>query len=693
MPAKFSQTTFNEVSPAFSDSHIKLTKHMHHVWHRFGERQRFHLNSDANRLSFIEWYLTDFVASRGATPLKLENPQIVMPLIEPVNAAGPMNVLLLEVWRKRYSGAPEYTIYERDGYLRFAADICTMQYARALEAFVPESLRRAVKVAFDRANFSVISHGVSHVARKIDVLQVKYENLGDWRTREALNFDLVLHHLVRDKKPDIFASETQEYWSDVVFERAPRLSRMMAAVAALSPRFKAELDTPAGMLENADNIAEWFLSEVLPNYEEFSLFLPPAVRKEINEAQRREQVTQVSHGRRRILQRDGFSAVPGDSSETIDLLVIGPFGAASGLGTGTRRSVNALAETGCNFRVVNCLYDNPSRNMQPIADALAYKGEKPKAVLWHFNAEYLPEVMRTYPEFTKSNRNIGYFFWETEAMPHAHQISTELVDEIWAPSEFCRACYDEQGVPVFEVGTSVDLPKFEKYLPRSYFGLGNEFVFMFSFDSHSVIHRKNPAAVVRAFQHAFRNESDVRLIIKTQNFDESHWGAINGRNEELLELMSHDSRVLFINKTLTLEELYSLKASIDCYVSLHRSEGFGYGPAEAMALGKPTIMTNYSANVEFGSDGASLLVDGPLVHVLEPEYLYWTPEMKWADPDFKIAAEHMRKIYADRAFGAELGARGKEKVTKEFGRLAMARKYETRLAELGLLSNGAKLSS
>ena len=45
--------------------------------------------------------------------------------------------------------------------------------------------------------------------------------------------------------------------------------------------------------------------------------------------------------------------------------------------------------------------------------------------------------------------------------------------------------------------------------------------------------------------------------------------------------------------------MLSLMTSIDCYVSLHRSEGFGLGMAEAMALEKPVIATNYSGNCEF----------------------------------------------------------------------------------------------
>ena len=36
-------------------------------------------------------------------------------------------------------------------------------------------------------------------------------------------------------------------------------------------------------------------------------------------------------------------------------------------------------------------------------------------------------------------------------------------------------------------------------------------------------------------------------------------------------------------------------AASDCYVSLHRAEGFGLTLAEAMALGKPVIATGYLA--------------------------------------------------------------------------------------------------
>jgi glycosyltransferase involved in cell wall biosynthesis len=385
------------------------------------------------------------------------------------------------------------------------------------------------------------------------------------------------------------------------------------------------------------------------------------------------------------LDRYRIESLPGDRDEAIDLLIIGPFGAGSGLGTGVRRSVSALEHAGCNFRVLECMYDNPSAPLENIPKHLQFRGEQPRATLWHYNAEYLPEVMLTLPQFVNPELNIGYFFWETEAMPAAHRLGANMVDEIWTPSEFVRRCYDRCGVAVVNVGTSVDLPNYDYFLPRSYFGLNSEFTFMFSFDSHSVIHRKNPSAVIRAFKKAFADEHNVRLIIKTQNLDTAHWGAINGRAEEMAELCAYDNRIVLINRTMSLHELYSLKNAIDCYISLHRSEGFGYGPAEAMALGKPTIMTGYSANVEFGDKDASLLVEGPLIYVLDGEYLYWTPEMVWADPDVSVAAMYMRQVFDNRGFAADLGARGQQRILREFSRESMSSKYKRRLSELKVL--------
>ena len=54
-------------------------------------------------------------------------------------------------------------------------------------------------------------------------------------------------------------------------------------------------------------------------------------------------------------------------------------------------------------------------------------------------------------------------------------------------------------------------------------------------------------------------------------------------------------------------------AACDCFVSLHRSEGFGLAMAEAMALGKPVIATNWSGNTDFMNPHNAACIDFRLV--------------------------------------------------------------------------------
>jgi glycosyltransferase involved in cell wall biosynthesis len=89
---------------------------------------------------------------------------------------------------------------------------------------------------------------------------------------------------------------------------------------------------------------------------------------------------------------------------------------------------------------------------------------------------------------------------------------------------------------------------------------------------------------------------------------------------ELLDLLENDERIHVINKVLSRDEMYGLIKVCDCYVSLHRSEGFGLGIAEAMLLGKPVIATGYSGNMDFMRPDNSCLIDYSLVDVKVAEY-------------------------------------------------------------------------
>ena len=94
----------------------------------------------------------------------------------------------------------------------------------------------------------------------------------------------------------------------------------------------------------------------------------------------------------------------------------------------------------------------------------------------------------------------------------------------------------------------------------------------------------------------------------------------------------------------------------DCYVSLHRSEGFGLPLAESMSLGTPVIATGYSGNTDFTTPHNSYLVDWKPTRVGADCEIY-PPQGMWAEPDLDHAAELMRYVFEHPHEAKARGAR------------------------------------
>jgi glycosyltransferase involved in cell wall biosynthesis len=78
----------------------------------------------------------------------------------------------------------------------------------------------------------------------------------------------------------------------------------------------------------------------------------------------------------------------------------------------------------------------------------------------------------------------------------------------------------------------------------------------------------------------------------------------------------------------------------DCYLSLHRCEGFGLTLAEAMFYGKPTIATRFSGNLDFMNRANSFLVDYQPIE-LDRDIMYFGKGTVWAEPDLDCASRYM----------------------------------------------------
>src|SRR5262249_11692434 len=150
--------------------------------------------------------------------------------------------------------------------------------------------------------------------------------------------------------------------------------------------------------------------------------------------------------------------------------------------------------------------------------------------------------------------------------------------------------------------------------PRS----GRETLRLFTyldFDSYGA--RKNPAGAIAAFQAAFApEERDVELVVKVRG---SNDGGLRGR---LLRAAAADRRIQVIDRTIDRLRMNELMASCDAFVSLDRSEGFGFGAAEALAAGKAVVATNYGGTTDFITPATGYPVDYVLEPVRPGEYVH-----------------------------------------------------------------------
>lgn len=272
------------------------------------------------------------------------------------------------------------------------------------------------------------------------------------------------------------------------------------------------------------------------------------------------------------------------------------------------------------------------------------------------NADQTRVILTNHPEVGHERYRIGLWAWELEDFPEWQHEAFGMLDEVWTVSDFCRTAFAKHSpIPVKTIPVPVRDPGEPKPPARE---AGEGVRFLFAFDFNSVAERKNPWGTVEAFQRAFAGRDDVRLTIKAIN------AKLHPRDAERLRAaVVGDDRIELIERYLSVEELHDLYERSTCYVSLHRSEGFGLTVAEAMARAMPVISTGYSSTTEFLDDTTGWPIPYRLIPVGEGCYPYHA-DARWADPDLDAAAAAMRQIAGDPAEAARRGTAARQHILR-----------------------------
>jgi glycosyltransferase involved in cell wall biosynthesis len=381
-------------------------------------------------------------------------------------------------------------------------------------------------------------------------------------------------------------------------------------------------------------------------------------------------------------------------SDHLGVTALGAWEATSGIAEYGRRTVAALVAAGVDVTLTNIANGagvDRSR-LSPLLAALPRDIKSPISISFlNINEQFFANDSDLRP--VRSSYVVAMWHWEVPSVPVVMRREIDRVDEIWVSSIYSQRSLSRYTDKPIIVVPSVIEPKNSREFERKHFGIPEDagVTYLFTFDAHSTFARKNPFAVIEAFRQAFTEAEmghGATLVVKAIHLD-SYPDARERLRREVLAvkgvLLEHD---------MSGDEVAGLLQSADVYVSLHRSEGFGLGMAEAMYFGTPVIATAHSGNMDYMNSFNSCPV-GYQSSVISSEVLAYNPRMSevyeygnvWADPNVEDAAAWMRWLYEDESRRVRIGLLAASMVAKRYSLKAVGEVLRERLEIISSSSN------
>ncbi len=344
----------------------------------------------------------------------------------------------------------------------------------------------------------------------------------------------------------------------------------------------------------------------------------------------------------------------------------GEIGRASGLGEGARLMLRALEQMGVPVWPVACGVAVPG-------EAAIVASERPPAgapLVLHVNAPVLPAALLGLPRgFLRGRRVIGYWAWELPVVPDGWRVGVPFVHEVWTPSRFSARALERLApgrvrVVPHPVAASPPVPS---SLGRADFGWPLQaVVVLVSFSLASSYVRKNPIAAIAAFRAAFGDRADRLLVLKIVHTEHAP--------ADLAELRSAAAgadNIRFETRLFPSADSHALTRCADIVLSLHRSEGFGLVPAEAMVLGRVVVATDFSGTTDFLDASCGVPIPYRLVPACDPRGVFEAPGAEWAEADVGEAARALRALADDADIRGRLGMAAQAAAATRLGSAAL----------------------
>lgn len=350
------------------------------------------------------------------------------------------------------------------------------------------------------------------------------------------------------------------------------------------------------------------------------------------------------------------------------VIIAGEVSRASGLGEGARVMHQALEKHHISSQLLNISpysfsFTQYRESYQLLSEYLY------APLILHINAPQIPYALLSLPRrFLKHRKIIGYWAWELEVLPKDWEVGFQFVHEIWVPSQFVANAIKPWAEKKQKIVRVIPHPIADRIahpvqsISRASLGLPeNKIIILVSFNLSSSFMRKNPLGAILAFLKVCDHDKNVCLLLKV-TYSECY-------REDMAKIMSaiqgHDNIILNTN-ILSSEENQALFHYADIILSLHRSEGFGLVPAEAMLCGKPVISTDWSATSEFIDETCGMPVNYSLIPVQDARKVYQLPNAYWAEPDCNVAAKAIAQLVTNANYRFALGDTACKRAREQF---------------------------